>query len=554
MLYGDWGTSKAYVLGIAFALAGHASWFLLGLMSILAIMVGLSFMIQCRLFPDGGGVFSSCKTRSQTLAVFGAFLLIAGYVVTASLSALAAFHYFGVANPQMWAIFAIGLIGLMNWVGPSKSGNVALVFGILASLTAGILLLSTLPHLPHVVLQWPEGGLMKNWSAFVGIVLALSGAESIANMTGIMKKPVERTSKRAIWPVMIEVAVVTFLLGIAMNAIPGLVGHTGDMLRVLGSHFIGDWYGTVISIIFGLLLLSAVNTAIVAMVGVQYAMARDRELPEVFSRLNRFGMPELSLVVAVLAPVLVLFFESDLLGLASLYAIGVVGAIVLDLSATATNWKIKLKFTERTLLCVTTVVLILIELTIVFQQVNAVIFVFLVVGSGLALRAVAKTFVPMPMPEVLANINVLTVSEAKEIAPLYKSTSLVAFKRLSPFLIEEVELRVKAKKENAVYLMYVEEMPHTRELPSELEPSRESLERLGHAMRTMEKRGVTAVPIWRVGENPAKLIASAAAELDVNTVMIGATRRGALTRLLRGDILRTLSRNLPRKCHLVISG
>jgi hypothetical protein len=29
MLYGDWGTSKAYVLGIAFALAGHTSWFFL---------------------------------------------------------------------------------------------------------------------------------------------------------------------------------------------------------------------------------------------------------------------------------------------------------------------------------------------------------------------------------------------------------------------------------------------------------------------------------------------------------------------------------------------
>ena len=33
MLYGDWGTSKAYVLGIAFALMGHASWIFLGLMS-----------------------------------------------------------------------------------------------------------------------------------------------------------------------------------------------------------------------------------------------------------------------------------------------------------------------------------------------------------------------------------------------------------------------------------------------------------------------------------------------------------------------------------------
>ena len=56
MLYGDWGTSKAYVLGIAFALSGHASWFFLGLMSALTALVGICYMIVCRSYPDGGGV------------------------------------------------------------------------------------------------------------------------------------------------------------------------------------------------------------------------------------------------------------------------------------------------------------------------------------------------------------------------------------------------------------------------------------------------------------------------------------------------------------------
>ena len=88
MLYGDWGTSKAYVLGIAFALAGHASWFFLGLMSAFMILIGICYMIICRIYPDGGGVYSSVKHRSQTLAVIGAFLLIADYTVTASLSVL----------------------------------------------------------------------------------------------------------------------------------------------------------------------------------------------------------------------------------------------------------------------------------------------------------------------------------------------------------------------------------------------------------------------------------------------------------------------------------
>ena len=70
----------------------------------------------------------------------------------------------------------------------------------------------------------------------------------------------------------------------------------------------------------------------------------------------------------------------------------------------------------------------------------------------------------------------------------------------------------------------------------------------------MEKKGITAVPIWRFGDEPGKLIAEAARELEVNTVMIGVTRRSALVSLLRGDVLRTLMRGLPDRCHLVISG
>jgi len=554
MLYGDWGTSKAYVLGIAFALSGHASWFFLGLMSMLTALVGVCYMVICHIYPDGGGVYSSVKHRSQTLAVIGALLLIADYVVTASLSAFDAFHYFNFPNPGLWAIFSILVIGAINWVGPTKGGSLACVIGLAASVVAGVLFLSTLPSLPYVQLSLPRGGWSSNWSNFVGIVLALSGVEAVANMTGIMKEPVEKTSKRAIWPVLLEVSLLTFLLGVAMNAIPGLTGHTEDMLRALGNYYIGPWYGQLISIVFGFLLLSAVNTAITDLVSIQFMMARDRELPSIFARLNRFGMPGLALIVATIVPALILLVEHNLVGLASLYAIGVVGAITLNLGSTATNFQLPLKKWERTLLFVSTIILFLIELTIAFEKHNALFFALTVLGTGLALRFIAKAVVPVPIPEEVLSVNVLTVSEAKEIAPLYRSSSLVALKSVNPFLLEEAALRVKAKGENSIYLTYVEESPPSRELPTELEPSTESLEILGQAQKEMEAKGITAVPVWRLGENPGKLIADAARQLGVSTVMIGTTKRSALTALLRGDVLRTLARNLPKDCHLVISG
>ncbi len=50
-------------------------------------------------------------------------------------------------------------------------------------------------------------------------------------------------------------------------------------------------FGWVVGIVFFLLLLSAANTAIVAMIGLLYMTARDGEMPRQFKKLNRHGVP-----------------------------------------------------------------------------------------------------------------------------------------------------------------------------------------------------------------------------------------------------------------------
>src|SRR5215212_10112728 len=95
LLFGDWGTSRLYVLGIALFFAGRTSFWLILAMSLLVLAVGWAYTQICRIYPDGGGVYTAAKSRSRMLAVIGALLLFADYTVTASLSALEAFHYFG---------------------------------------------------------------------------------------------------------------------------------------------------------------------------------------------------------------------------------------------------------------------------------------------------------------------------------------------------------------------------------------------------------------------------------------------------------------------------
>src|SRR5437660_3046997 len=95
LLFGDWGTSRLYVLGLAFLFAGRTSFYLICLMSVLILAVGWAYTQICRIYPDGGGVYTAAKHKSRTLAVVGALLLFADYTVTASLSSLDAFHYYG---------------------------------------------------------------------------------------------------------------------------------------------------------------------------------------------------------------------------------------------------------------------------------------------------------------------------------------------------------------------------------------------------------------------------------------------------------------------------
>src|SRR3984885_11164128 len=95
LLFGDWGTSRLYVLGLAFLFAGRTSFWLILMMSLLILAVGWAYTQICRIYPDGGGVYTAAKHKSRMLAVIGALLLFADYTVTASLSVLDSFHYFG---------------------------------------------------------------------------------------------------------------------------------------------------------------------------------------------------------------------------------------------------------------------------------------------------------------------------------------------------------------------------------------------------------------------------------------------------------------------------
>src|ERR1700751_2357894 len=134
LLYGDWGTSKAYVIGLAFVAAGFSSLPIILAVCAVTALVGINYIVICRHFPDGGGVYSAARAQGRLLAVIGALLLVADLTVTAALSSWSGLDYFSVPFLKDHIVLAsVGMLLLMaavNWYGPKHSGSMAVILSV----------------------------------------------------------------------------------------------------------------------------------------------------------------------------------------------------------------------------------------------------------------------------------------------------------------------------------------------------------------------------------------------------------------------------------------
>src|SRR6185436_2917699 len=102
--------------------------------------------------------------------------------VTAALSGWSAMSYFGVPKEYVaWAtVGGILLIGALNYFGPKHSGSFAMSLAVPMVIVVVAIIALSFPHLSTGHLEPSHTSFGKNWVAFVGVILALSGVESIA--------------------------------------------------------------------------------------------------------------------------------------------------------------------------------------------------------------------------------------------------------------------------------------------------------------------------------------------------------------------------------------
>jgi nucleotide-binding universal stress UspA family protein len=143
-----------------------------------------------------------------------------------------------------------------------------------------------------------------------------------------------------------------------------------------------------------------------------------------------------------------------------------------------------------------------------------------------------------------AAAELVTLEEALEAKPMYPSTTLVAVRAANLRLFQEALARARGAGDAAVYVIYVDEVPGLF-FPPKAGPSREARQVLTSAVDYFKQAGFTAVPIWRMAHDAGASVAGAARKLGMEAVMVGTSQRNAVWHLLRGNVLKSLVRELP---------
>ncbi len=412
----------------------------------------------------------------------------------------------------------------------------------------GAIVLFALPQLDWKNIQW--GSLNHHpwdaWQGFVFIVLALSGVEAIANLTGVMKKPVFDTARKSIWTVALEVALMNLLLAIIMIALaPPRNAHTEDMLAYMARASMGGIGEWPIRIVGGLLLLSATNTAINGLISICYVMSRDHEMPSIFQKLNSFGTPWVAAVVACAVPAIVLVVFHDLTTLASLYAIGVVGAVAINCVLCAIHPRLRRTW-RKVLVMILGIIMIAIWFTLAWTKWHAAVFVAIVMVCGLSLRAFTR-YAARRHPR----LSLFRQAVVDQIPPEAWSMPKLLMATAGSSALAEAAVQHARAQGAALVVSFVRELAVDfgagldldRPMTIDTDPAAQTM--FVDFLEIGRRHGVPIIPSYDIGRDAAELIAEAAAVNGVQEVLIGSSRRGKLHQIIRGSFQRKLELLLP---------
>ena len=206
-------------------------------------------------------------------------------------------------------------------------------------------------------------------------------------------------------------------------------------------------------------------------------------------------------------------------------------------------------------------VLFAIEITIANTKPAALFFAVCVVGIGFALRwwemkrsgletvTMKKELAAAMGSESLANLRIQLNSG---------QSIMVAARGLTPvlrFALEEARLRG-----GTLYVLYVKELAVAMSgmMNSSARPRWQDDPQAAQIMYPTLESGressVQVVPLFAESDDPAGTILDLSATLGIDILILGVPQRNAIVHLMKGNLVRTIVRNLPENIQLLIHG
>src|SRR5437016_12233217 len=338
--------------------------------SILLIIVAISYRQTIHAYPSGGGAFIVAKENLGTLPglIAGASLLV-DYVLTVSVSvaagveaitsAMVGTRFAGLHEHRVvLCLFFIVFIMVANLRGVREAGSLfaapsyAFIFSFLALIGYGLVryyLNPAIVPLPNDAdLKIAEGyhlqplSLLLLLGAFANGCAALTGIEAISNGVQAFKQPESKNAATTLsW---MAVLLITMFLGASVLAhlfnIHPVEHETviSQIARVVFSGPVG-WFYYVVQATTAAILILAANTSYAGFPRLASLLARDRFLPRQLANLgDRLVFSNGILILAVFSGFLVWAFRGDTSRLIPLYAVGVFLSFTLSQAGMVVHW------------------------------------------------------------------------------------------------------------------------------------------------------------------------------------------------------------------------
>jgi amino acid transporter len=338
--------------------------------SLLLIVVTLSYRQTIHAYPSGGGAFIVAKENLGTIAglIAGASLLV-DYVLTVSVSVAAGVEAITSATLEtrftglhehriLLCLFFIAFITVANLRGVREAGamfaapSYAFIFSFLILIGYGLLRYFLHPNLAappnDVDLKIAEGygpqplHLFLLLGAFANGCAALTGIEAISNGVTAFKQPEAKNASTTLgW--MAVLLIVMFVGASVLGYVFHIHPHehetvVSQIARVVFTGPLG-WFYYVVQATTAAILILAANTSFAGFPRLASLLARDRYLPRQLASLgDRLVFSNGVILLAAFSGVLVWGFRGDTSRLIPLYAVGVFLSFTLSQAGMIMHW------------------------------------------------------------------------------------------------------------------------------------------------------------------------------------------------------------------------